>query len=259
MLLEGFHIYLLLVVVFASRRSHSEKYYIFGYGFPMIVVAITATARPMYYGTDGACWLSVEKGTIWAFMGPVACILLVNTAALILAQWKASHISIKDDNTALVMRWLRVTLILFPVLGLTWVFGFLYVGEHFEVAGYLFAIFNSLQGFCIFIFHCVMDKKARNMVVSSFKKKSASVNTGSSGTQRKQKDPHLPLSDKQINGITNDVQNNTSVTNKKSRFSFREKYRNRWRVWHKRWAFCFDLPASDNESQGGQKEHQEIP
>ncbi|KFM83542.1 Latrophilin-1, partial [Stegodyphus mimosarum] len=51
MLLEGFHIYLLLVVVFASRRSHSEKYYIFGYGFPMIVVAITATARPMYYGT----------------------------------------------------------------------------------------------------------------------------------------------------------------------------------------------------------------
>ncbi|GIY60722.1 adhesion G protein-coupled receptor L1 [Caerostris extrusa] len=32
MLLEGVHIYLLLVVVFASRRSHWEKYYLFGYG-----------------------------------------------------------------------------------------------------------------------------------------------------------------------------------------------------------------------------------
>ncbi|GFY10109.1 hypothetical protein TNCV_1946541 [Trichonephila clavipes] len=42
-------------------------------------------------------------------------------------------------------RWLRVTFILFPVLGITWIFGFLFVGKHFEVAGYLFAFFNSFQ------------------------------------------------------------------------------------------------------------------
>ncbi|KAG8194163.1 hypothetical protein JTE90_002370 [Oedothorax gibbosus] len=241
MLLEGVHIYMLLVVVFASRRSHWEKYYIFGYGFPLIIVAITAIARPTYYGTDEVCWLSVEKSTIWAFMGPVAFILVANIAALILAQWKASNISMKDDNTALFKRWLRVTFILFPVLGITWIFGFLYVGKHFVVAGYLFTIFNSLQGFSIFMCHCVMDKKARNMVLASFRKKTSTVNTGSSNTGKKQK-----------NSSSNKVQNNSGENGNRIRheeplpkISFADRCRKNWKESPKPWKFCFDMPVTE--------------
>ncbi|CAL1274115.1 unnamed protein product [Larinioides sclopetarius] len=234
MLLEGVHIYLLLVVVFASRRSHSEKYYLFGYGFPLIIVIITAIIRPKYYGTDRVCWLSQEKGTIWAFMGPVACILLLNVAALVLAQYKASKISVKDDNIALFKRWLRVTLILFPVLGITWIFGFMYIGKRAIVVGYIFAILNSLQ-------------KARNMVVSSFKKKSASVTTGSSGSHKKN------------NSSNNNASRNTSTEKKSLPATFQEACRRNWNKLHKPWSFCFDMPVSERGSQDVQKEHGEIP
>ncbi|GFU01715.1 adhesion G protein-coupled receptor L1 [Nephila pilipes] len=245
MLLEGVHIYLLLVVVFASRRSHWEKYYLFGYGVPLIIVIITAIIRPTYYGTDEVCWLSTEKGTIWAFMGPIACILVLNLAALILAQWKASNISVKDDNIALFKRWLRVTFILFPVLGITWILGFLFIGKQFVIAGYLFAFFNSLQGFCIFICHCLMDKKARNSVLSSLKKKSASVSTGSTGTQKKQNSQ---------NGHSQ-----PSAEKKSMPLAFRNACRRNWNKWHKPWSFCFDMPVSERGSQDIRKEHEEIP
>lgn len=247
MLLEAVHIYLLLVVVFASRRSHWEKYYLFGYGAPLIIVTITAIIRPTYYGTDEVCWLSTEKGVIWAFMGPVACILVLNLAALILAQWKASNISVKDDNVALFKRWLRVTFILFPVLGITWIFGFLFVGKHFEVAGYLFAFFNSLQGFCIFICHCLMDKKARNLVLSSLKKKSSSVSTGSTGTQKKQ------------NSTSQNGHNQPGTEKKSMPLAFQNACRRNWNKWHKPWSFCFDMPVSERASQDIRKEHEEIP
>nr|XP_042909926.1 latrophilin-like protein 1 isoform X2 [Parasteatoda tepidariorum] len=250
MLLEGVHIYMLLVVVFASRRSHWEKYYLFGYGFPLIVVAITAIARPTYYGTDEACWLSTEKGTIFAFMGPVACILILNVAALILAQYKASNISVKNDNVALVKRWLRITFILFPVLGITWLLGFMYVERRFIVIGYLFAIFNSLQGFGIFVCHCLLDKKARNMVLASFKKKSASVNTGSSGTQKKNitKDTIKDELDSAQNGAAI----NTGDMNKSSLLSFK-KSKKAWVKWHKPWTFCFDMPVADSDNNSTYK------
>ncbi|CAL1274113.1 unnamed protein product [Larinioides sclopetarius] len=222
MLLEGVHIYLLLVVVFASRRSHSEKYYLFGYGFPLIIVIITAIIRPKYYGTDRVCWLSQEKGTIWAFMGPVACILLLNVAALVLAQYKASKISVKDDNIALFKRWLRVTLILFPVLGITWIFGFMYIGKRAIVVGYIFAILNSLQ-------------------------KSASVTTGSSGSHKKN------------NSSNNNASRNTSTEKKSLPATFQEACRRNWNKLHKPWSFCFDMPVSERGSQDVQKEHGEIP
>ncbi|XP_054722264.1 adhesion G protein-coupled receptor L1-like, partial [Uloborus diversus] len=176
----------------------------------------------------------------------------VNTAALLLAQWKASKISIKDDNIALVKRWLRVTFILFPVLGITWVFGFFYVGKHFEIAGYLFTVFNSFQGFLIFVFHCLMDKKARNMVIASFKKKTASVNTGSSGTQKKskglqvffvEKAAKVPLQDKKDFKNISELNNSSELT--KSNFQKRD-----WKKWKKPWSFCFDMPVSENNSQG---------
>ncbi|GFR04288.1 latrophilin-3, partial [Trichonephila clavata] len=215
--------------------------------YPLIIVTITAIIRPTYYGTDEVCWLSTEKGVIWAFMGPVACILMLNFAALILAQWKASNISVKDDNVALFKRWLRVTFILFPVLGITWIFGFLFVGKHFEVAGYLFAFFNSFQGFCIFICHCVMDKKARNLVLSSLKKKSSSVATGSTGTQKKQ------------NSTSQNGHNKPDTEKKSIPHTFQNACRRNWNKLHKPWSFCFDMPVSERGSQDIRKEHEEIP
>ena len=55
--------------------------------------------------------------------------------------------------------WLKGSAVLVVLLGLTWVFGFMYVNEDSLVFAYIFTILNSLQGLFIFIFHCYLDRK----------------------------------------------------------------------------------------------------
>ncbi|XP_060573850.1 adhesion G-protein coupled receptor D1-like [Ruditapes philippinarum] len=47
-------------------------------------------------------------------------------------------------------------------MGLSWLLGIFNVNESFYFIQYLFAILNGLQGFCIFLFHCLLNKKVRN-------------------------------------------------------------------------------------------------
>ena len=47
------------------------------------------------------------------------------------------------------------------LLGLTWVFGAIAIGSARLVFQYVFCIFNSLQGFAIFWFHCVRQSEVR--------------------------------------------------------------------------------------------------
>lgn len=54
--------------------------------------------------------------------------------------------------------WLRSSLVLMFLLGLTWTFGLLYLNQETTVMAYIFTIFNSLQGLFIFIFHCLQNE-----------------------------------------------------------------------------------------------------
>ena len=46
-------------------------------------------------------------------------------------------------------------------IGLAWGLAIFMIGEASLVFGYLFAIFNSLQGFAIFVFHCLLNEEVR--------------------------------------------------------------------------------------------------
>ena len=64
-----------------------------------------------------------------------------------------------------VKAWLRRSLILLPVLGITWSFGLLTFFSSTIVFHYLFTIFNSLQGFFIFFNFCVLDSEVGFLVI----------------------------------------------------------------------------------------------
>jgi len=53
------------------------------------------------------------------------------------------------------------------LLGLTWMFGYFFINKETVVLAYLFAVFNSLQGFFIFVFHCLFNKKVQISVSDS--------------------------------------------------------------------------------------------
>jgi hypothetical protein len=81
----------------------------------------------------------------------------------------------------------KASVILLPLLGLTWVFGLFAVNENTVVFAWLFTIFNSLQGVFIFILHVVRNDR----VWGTFKKRygvytsRASKSTGSTALKAK--------------------------------------------------------------------------
>ncbi|XP_029289143.1 CD97 antigen-like isoform X2 [Cottoperca gobio] len=164
MLLEGVQLYRMVVLVFnASIRP--LYLYLTGYGTPLVIVIISAIIRPHGYGTAQHCWLSLEKGLIWSFYGPVCFIIFLNVFFFIVTVWKLAQkfTSLNPDLSQLhKIRAFTVTAIAqMCILGLMWVFGAFLFQEGSTVLAYIFTILNSLQGALVFIMHCLLSKQVR--------------------------------------------------------------------------------------------------
>jgi hypothetical protein len=55
------------------------------------------------------------------------------------------------------------------ILGLTWILGFFYFADGAEALAILFTITNSLQGVAIFIFHVLLNEKARYCLLENLR------------------------------------------------------------------------------------------
>ncbi|KAM8889455.1 adhesion G protein-coupled receptor L2 isoform 30-T30 [Synchiropus picturatus] len=173
MCLEGIQLYLMLVEVFESEYSRKKYYYVSGYLFPAIVVGVSAAIDYGSYGTDRACWLSVDNHFIWSFIGPVTFIILLNLIFLVITMYKMVKHSttLKPDSSRLenIKSWVMGAFALLFLLGLTWSFGLFFINEASIVMAYLFTIFNTFQGMFIFIFHCLLQKKVRKEYSKCFR------------------------------------------------------------------------------------------
>lgn len=81
--------------------------------------------------------------------------------ALVIYSMLSSHRLRKEPLTRRFQRGLKASFVLLPLLGISWSFGVLTMTSDKITFNYIFAIFNSLQGFFIFIFHCVFNKQVR--------------------------------------------------------------------------------------------------
>uniref|UniRef100_K7FM54 Uncharacterized protein n=1 Tax=Pelodiscus sinensis TaxID=13735 RepID=K7FM54_PELSI len=166
MFLEGLHLFLtvrnLKVVNYTSASRFKKRYmYPFGYGFPALIVAISAAVNSDGYGSTKHCWLETDNGFLWSFLGPVCLIILINCTFFITTLWilRDKICSLNSDvstvkNTRLLT--FKAVAQLF-ILGCTWSFGLL----PGKVMAYLFTIVNSLQGAFIFLVHCLLNRQVR--------------------------------------------------------------------------------------------------
>ena len=67
----------------------------------------------------------------------------------------------QKDTIVRVKTVVKSAMVIFPVLGLTWVFGLMTFNRETLFFRYLFAIFNSSQGMLIFLFHCIFNKQVK--------------------------------------------------------------------------------------------------
>ncbi|XP_006896475.1 PREDICTED: EGF-like module-containing mucin-like hormone receptor-like 4-like [Elephantulus edwardii] len=174
MLLDGLHLFLtvknLKVVNYTSAGRFKKKFmYSFGYGIPAVIVAVSAGIGHKNYGTSNHCWLKLDKGFIWSFMGPVAIIILINLVFYFTVLWilKSKLTSLNKDvstiqNTRVMM--FKAFAQLF-ILGCSWGLGYFMVEETGKTAGliiaYLFTIINVLQGVVLFLVHCLLNHQVQ--------------------------------------------------------------------------------------------------
>ncbi|XP_030089073.2 adhesion G-protein coupled receptor D1 isoform X1 [Serinus canaria] len=183
MLVEGFHLYSMVIKVFGSEESKHFYYYGIGWGCPLVICVISATSSLDSYGESGNCWLSLEDGAIWAFVAPAMFVILVNIGILIAVTRVISRISadsykVHGDANAFKLT-AKAVAVLLPILGSSWIFGILAVNAHALVFQYIFAVFNSLQGFFMFLFHCLLNSEVR----AAFKHKTKVWSLTSSSTR----------------------------------------------------------------------------
>ncbi|KAM6216808.1 adhesion G protein-coupled receptor E3 [Rhynchocyon petersi] len=178
MLLDGLNLFLTarnLTVVNYSNVSKlmSKLMFPVGYGVPAVIVAISAASRPHLYGTSTRCWLHLDQGFIWGFLGPVCAIICVNFVLffMVLCILKRKLCSLNSEvstiqNTKTLT--LKAIAQLF-ILGCTWCLGILQVGPAAQVMAYLFTIINSLQGVFIFLVYCLLSQQVRKQYQKCFR------------------------------------------------------------------------------------------
>ncbi|XP_069320598.1 adhesion G-protein coupled receptor G2 isoform X8 [Eulemur rufifrons] len=174
--LEAFHMYLALVKVFNTYiRKYILKFCVVGWGVPAVVVTIVLTISPDNYGLgsygkfpngspDDFCWINSNAVFYITVVGYFCVIFLLNISMFIVVLVQLCRIKKKKQLGAqrkTSIQDLRSIAGLTFLLGITWGFAFFAWGPVNVTFMYLFAIFNTLQGFFIFIFYCVAKENVR--------------------------------------------------------------------------------------------------
>ncbi|XP_061122321.1 adhesion G-protein coupled receptor G2-like [Syngnathus typhle] len=175
--LEALHMYLSIVRVFTPYLSrYMLKFSLIGWGVPAAVVVVVISVDkdnygPLVYGRDADgssgdfCWLRSDA----AFYAGVAAyfLLVLASCLLVFGVVMAQLRRIKKQNPQHRSPQrgpaadLRSVAGLVALLGLAWGFALFAWGPLRLPFVYLFSIFNSLQGFFLFVFHCACKENVR--------------------------------------------------------------------------------------------------
>ncbi|XP_069462301.1 adhesion G protein-coupled receptor B3 isoform X5 [Ambystoma mexicanum] len=180
-------------------RLIRKRFLCLGWGLPALVVAISmGFTKAKGYGTPNYCWLSLEGGLLYAFVGPAAAVVLVNMVIGILVfnklvsrdgildkklkhragQMSEPHsgltlkcakcgvvsttaLSATTASNAMASLW--SSCVVLPLLALTWMSAVLAMTDKRSILfQILFAVFDSLQGFVIIMVHCILRREVQD-------------------------------------------------------------------------------------------------
>eukprot|EP00118_Oscarella_pearsei_P012353 m.90472 g.90472 ORF g.90472 m.90472 type:complete len:588 (+) comp36649_c0_seq1:86-1849(+) len=150
---EAVNLYLTIVRIPSSQsRNFLIGALVTCWGLPVLVVIVCISNWTESYGGINYCW--IRGGVFYAgLLAPAIAIMLFNGGIFAMVVYSLKTTQKRKWGAAAVQR-LKASLSALVLVGLTWAFGALTIGGARLVFHYLFAIFNSLQGFFIFLFYC---------------------------------------------------------------------------------------------------------
>nr|XP_020665958.1 adhesion G-protein coupled receptor G4 [Pogona vitticeps] len=176
--LEAIHMYYALIKVFNTYiPRYILKFSIAGWGIPALIVAIVLAISPDFYGTRPVsssaspealfCWI---KNDVVFYISTLAyfCLVFLINVGMFITVLLQIHTMNKTNPVqeqghwghSFLRNWKRVVSLTF-LLGLTWGFAFFASRPVRIFFLYLFAVCNTLQGFFIFLFYCLMKENVR--------------------------------------------------------------------------------------------------
>uniref|UniRef100_A0A8C2TXT8 Adhesion G protein-coupled receptor G4 n=1 Tax=Coturnix japonica TaxID=93934 RepID=A0A8C2TXT8_COTJA len=173
MCMESVHLYLALVKVFNIYiPKYILKCCIAGWGIPAIVTIIVLIINKDSYGNGSQsenspfsnfCWIQDNVVFYVSVVAYIFLVFLTNTAMFITVLLQIHSVKSRSQMKSrfwkrLFLQDLKSAFSLMFLLGLTWSFAFFAWGAVRIFFLYLFSIFNTLQGFFIFVFHCLMKE-----------------------------------------------------------------------------------------------------
>ncbi|KAL1250987.1 hypothetical protein QQF64_018783 [Cirrhinus molitorella] len=143
---------------------------VIGYLIALVVVCVSVGLVPEGYGSE-RCWIKIDKGFIWSFLGPV-CVILASNTLLFIKIFISLNSTLKSLNAEVSQMKQTKTMVFKTlaqcvVLGCPWILGFFTNGsKDLEI---LFVILNSQQGTFIFLIYCVLNNEVRQQYEKFFR------------------------------------------------------------------------------------------
>ncbi len=172
MVVEGIYQYLQYVLVVGAQNYKScfmRRASPLAWGLPVLpVLGIFIYDPDLYAIGDKFCWLELEA-FYFTVLIPISIMLMFNIFIFIGVLKSVfciqMRIDLRTSQSVKTRSWyqFRMAICIFFLLGLTWIFGFVSIGDARLVFAYLFCIFNSLQGFAIFAFFVLRERNARKL------------------------------------------------------------------------------------------------
>ncbi|XP_058652211.1 adhesion G protein-coupled receptor B3 isoform X4 [Onychostoma macrolepis] len=200
-------------------RLIRKRFLCLGWGLPALVVAISmGFTKAKGYGTPQYCWLSLEGGLLYAFVGPAAAVVLVNMVIGILVfnklvsrdgilDKKLKHRAgqMSEPHTGLTLKCAKCgvvsttalsattasnamaslwsSCVVLPLLALTWMSAVLAMTDKRSILfQILFAVFDSLQGFVIVMVHCILRREVQDAFRCRLRNCQDPISADSTGT-----------------------------------------------------------------------------
>uniref|UniRef100_A0A671V4X8 Corticotropin releasing hormone receptor 1 n=1 Tax=Sparus aurata TaxID=8175 RepID=A0A671V4X8_SPAAU len=167
---EGCYLHTAVVLTYSTDKLRKWMFICIGWGIPFPIIVAWAFGK-LYYDNE-KCWFGKRAGvyTDYIYQGPMILVLLINFVFLfnivriLMTKLRASTTS----ETIQYRKAVKATLVLLPLLGITYMLFFVNPGGEDEVAQIVFIYFNSIlesfQGFFVSVFYCFLNSEVRSAV-----------------------------------------------------------------------------------------------
>uniref|UniRef100_A0A182M2V1 G-protein coupled receptors family 2 profile 2 domain-containing protein n=1 Tax=Anopheles culicifacies TaxID=139723 RepID=A0A182M2V1_9DIPT len=137
------------------------------WGGPLLIVSLFLSLDyTLYLKRDNLSDICYPHGTaLWyGLLLPIGMIIFINLISFVIVMYHIFTIPnnlTKTADHAMTLAQLRLSVFLFFLLGLPWIFGMLTTGTEDKLFAYLFCLTAPVQGFVLFVYFVLMDPTAR--------------------------------------------------------------------------------------------------